>query len=175
MSSVSIKNARRFTNLFLFIFCSFVTMKVKAFEIDFSRRQLELNQIKDESRIPASVESISEKWSLVETALDPSLPAEDVVIMQTEKGFVPSTLRLKRDGRYRIHVVNVNHKNKNVSFVMDSFSEFHSTVFGSETSFFITPKKEGIYSFISPETSARGQLVIYSSEDKVRRLASEPR
>jgi hypothetical protein len=148
-------------------------MRVKAFEIDFSRRQLELNQVRDESRIPASLETRKETLSLIETVSDPSLPAEDIVIIQTETGFVPSTLRLKRDRRYKIHVVNVNEKSKNVSFVMDSFSEFHSTVFGSETSFFITPKKEGIYSFISPETSAKGQLVIYSNEEKGRRPASD--
>lgn len=173
MSSVSFKSARRFINIILFTMCSFGTLRVKAFEIDFSRRQLEMSETRDESRLPASVEIRKENLSLVETVFDPSLPAEDVVIMQTESGFVPASLRLKRDGKYRIHIVNVNEKSKNVSFVLDSFSEFHSTVFGVEKSFIITPKKEGIYTFISPETSARGQLVIYSPEEGRRRLASD--
>ena len=42
----------------------------------------------------------------------------------------------------------------NVSFVLDSFSEYHATFYGKIKSFVIRPVKEGVYKFVSPETSA---------------------
>ncbi len=173
MNSANFKSVRLCINLFLFVLSSFGTIRVKAFEIDFSRRQLEFSEVQDQSRLPASVEVKKTNMSLVETVFDPSAPADDIVIMNTENGFVPSALRLKKDASYRIHVVNVNEKEKNISFVLEAFSEFHSTVFGIEKHFTVTPKKEGIYTFTCPETAAKGQLIIYSSENPRRRLASD--
>jgi hypothetical protein len=90
-------------------------------------------------------------------------PVQDIVIMNTDHGFVPSTVRVRRDNRYKIHIVNVNEKEKNVSFILDAFSEHHATYYGKIQSFFLEPKKDGVFSFQSPETSAEGKLVVLST------------
>ncbi len=87
-------------------------------------------------------------------------PELEVVILQTEKGFVPKTIPIRKGQIYRIHVVNVNESAKNVSFILDSFSEHHATYYGRMKTFVIRPQAEGVYSFVSPETSAQGQLVV---------------
>jgi hypothetical protein len=110
--------------------------------------------------------------SLIERVLDPGETVQDVVILNTEKGFVPSTVRIRKDGKYRIHVVNVNEKEKNVSFMLDAFSEHHATFYGKMRSFNLEAKKEGIYSFQSPETSAEGRLIVFSPQITVREPAS---
>jgi hypothetical protein len=73
--------------------------------------------------------------------------SQEIVVLNTDKGFVPSTLRLRKGLNYQIHVVNVNEKEKNVSFVLDSFSEHHATYYGKIKSFVIRPQKEGVYKF----------------------------
>ncbi|MBK8204637.1 MAG: cupredoxin domain-containing protein [Bdellovibrionales bacterium] len=100
---------------------------------------------------------------------------QEIVILNTEGGFIPNTVRVREGESYKIHVVNVNEKEKNVSFVMDSFSEHHATYFGKMRSFVMSPKKEGIYSFVCPETSAQGRVVVHavSAEAGIRRPASE--
>ncbi len=111
--------------------------------------------------------------------------AMDIVILNTETGFVPSQVQLLEGRNYRLHVVNVNAKDKNVSFVLDSFSEHHATYYGAVKSFTISPQKEGVYTFESPETSSRGRIVVQSqagvkpsspemTELPVRRPASNP-
>lgn len=84
--------------------------------------------------------------------------------MNTDKGFVPETLHLKKGQRYRIHVVNVNASSKNVSFIMDAFSEHHATFFGQQTSFEVSPQVEGIFSYQCPETAMQGKLVVYTMD-----------
>ena len=96
--------------------------------------------------------------------------AQEIVVLNTEKGFVPSTIRVKRGLNYKIDVVNVNEKERNVSFVLDSFSEHHGTYYGKIKSFVIRPQKEGVYKFISPETSAQGKLVVSPSPAVDKRL-----
>jgi hypothetical protein len=166
---VNFKSVRLYTKLFLFCLFSFSTIRVKAWDVDFSRRQLDFQSVSDESRLPASVES-TEKISLVEQLIDFQELPQDVVILSTAKGFVPDQIRLKKNGAYKIHIVNVNASQKNTSFVMDAFSEFHSTSFGVQKTFVITPKKEGVFSFNCPETAISGKIVIYDSA--ARRLSS---
>lgn len=98
--------------------------------------------------------------------------AEEIVVLNTEKGFVPSTIRVKKGLNYEIHVVNVNEKDKNVSFVLDSFSEHHATYYGKIKTFTIRPQKVGVYRFVSPETAAQGKLVVYPDAPSNRLPAS---
>lgn len=98
----------------------------------------------------------------IERIFDPGEPAQDIVILNTPRGFVPNTIRIRRDARYTVYVVNVNEKEKNVSFILDGFSEHHATYFGKMKSFTLEPKKEGVYSFLSPETAVEGRFVVYS-------------
>jgi len=137
----------------------------KAWEVDFSRRQLDFQKVEDHNRLPAST-SVKENSGFLAQAFESAEPSQEIVITNTEKGFVPNTLRLRKGGNYKIHVVNINAKDKNVSFVMDAFSESHNTVYGTMRSFTITPKESGTFSYLCPETAEKGKLIIYSDERK---------
>ena len=167
--------------------------------IDFSRRtkatrdsdllSTNLNDVpSDSSRSPASVDDgaapvrrkvtedalpdQSPAKGVFDTLFDAGEPMQEIVIMQTEKGFVPSTVRVRKNGKYKIFVVNVNEKEKNVSFILDGFSEHHATYYGKIKTFVLEPKKEGAYSFESPETSAEGKLVVFNPQISLRAPAS---
>lgn len=107
---------------------------------------------------------ISRMASLVESGE----VSQDIVILNTERGFVPHTLRLRAGGQYVIHVVNVNEKEKNVSFILDGFSEHHATYYGRVKTFRLEPRKDGIYSFLSPETAAEGRVIVFSPQESPR-------
>lgn len=132
------------------------------------------------SREPASVPGTvtelvpakTETKGIFDTLFDAGEPTQDIVIMQTEKGFVPATVRVRKNGRYKIHVVNVNEKEKNVSFILDGFSEHHATYYGKIKTFDLEPKKEGAFSFQSPETSAEGKLIVFNPEISIRTPAT---
>jgi Cupredoxin-like domain len=115
---------------------------------------------------------LSKSKGVFDTLFDAGEPVQDIVIMQTEKGFVPSSVRVRKNGRYKIHVVNVNEKEKNVSFILDGFSEHHATYYGKIKTFTLEPKKEGAYSFQSPETSAEGRLIVFNPEISLRAPAT---
>ena len=140
--------------------------------IDLSRRVEKKRQV-DLKQSPAERPTEATIFDWFVGKQQGSGPSQELVVLNTEKGFVPSTVRLREGGTYKIHVVNVNEKDKNVSFVMDSFSEHHSTYFGKIKSFTVSPKKEGVFSFVCPETSAQGRLVVYPPPGaSVRRPAS---
>ena len=162
MNLLSIPNAKSFTKLLLFCFFSIVQVSVKAWEVDMSRRQKELTT----SRIPASVvdEPLKKQDSLLGGVFESVDPSQDIVILNTDKGFVPATVRMKKGQRYQIHIVNINATEKNSSFIMDSFSEHHATYFGQEKSFTISPKAEGVFSFQCPETAKEGKIVVVPNE-----------
>lgn len=155
--------------LFLTVFTIEPTANAQ-WTVDFSRREAEMGSRKVEMREPTSYQDVvtSEPASADESGLfdkifQPSAPTQEVVILNTEQGFVPSTIRVKEGGSYKVTVVNVNEKSKNISFVLDSFSEHHATFYGKLKSFMLTPKREGVYTFVSPETSAQGRLVVQPS------------
>jgi hypothetical protein len=82
------------------------------------------------------------------------------VILNTDKGFVPNTVRLYRGGHYVLHVVNVNEAQKNVSFMLDAFKQHHATYYGKIKSFAVDAEQEGVFSFMCPETSSEGKIVV---------------
>ena len=113
---------------------------------------------------PAAAALRAEKEAtFVDKVFDAGEPTQDIVILNTERGFVPNTIRVRKDGRYMVHVVNVNEKEKNVSFILDGFSEHHATFFGKVKSFKMEPRKEGVYSFLSPETAVEGKFIVFAS------------
>lgn len=91
-------------------------------------------------------------------------PAQEIVIMQTELGFVPKKVQVRQGFTYKISIVNVNEKERNVSFVLDAFSEHHATYYGKIKSFIIHPQQDGVFSYQSPETAFQGQLVVVPSD-----------
>ncbi|WII73482.1 cupredoxin domain-containing protein [Bdellovibrio sp. 22V] len=168
MSFVSSKIALNCTKVF-FALC--VTQSAFAFEVDFSRRQVDFNRVKNEDRLPASIQE-DQSVNILNKVFDSVEPTQDIVIMNTDKGFVPDTVRLRKGNNYRIHVVNVNGKEKNVSFVLDAFSEHHNTVFGEQKTFYVTPKTDGIFSYQCPETAVQGKFIIFSESGADRKPAS---
>ncbi|WP_246845343.1 cupredoxin domain-containing protein [Bdellovibrio sp. NC01] len=158
MNSVNSKIVKTCTKISLLL-C--LASPAFAWEVDFSRRQVEFNKVSNEDRLPASVQE-DQSASILNKVFDSVEPTQDIVIMNTEKGFVPDTVRLKKGNNYRVHIVNVNGKEKNVSFVLDAFSEHHNTVFGEQKVFNVTPKTDGIFSYQCPETAVQGKFIIYS-------------
>lgn len=118
-------------------------------------------QVVDPASIPT--ETKEPERSFVDKIFDPGEPTQDIVILNTERGFVPNTIRVRKDGRYLIHVVNVNEREKNVSFILDGFSEHHATFFGKVKTFRLEPRREGVFSFMSPETAVEGKFIVFSS------------
>ncbi len=110
---------------------------------------------------------------VLDAVFDAGEPIQDMVILLTDKGFTPSTVRVRKGGRYRVHVVNVNEREKNVSFILDGFSEHHAIYYGKIKVFVLEPKKEGAYSFQSPETSSEGKMIVFNAQMNVRAPASE--
>jgi hypothetical protein len=116
--------------------------------------------------------TVLEKTSgFIDTLFSPAGPTEDVVVLNTETGFVPSTLRFKTGVNYRLTVVNINEKARNVSFIVDAFSEHHSTYYGQQKVFVLQPKEEGVFTFISPETSAKGRIVVQGHDPRAAERA----
>lgn len=142
---------------------------------DFSRRTQEIRQREMQVRSPASAQPMVQEEGFFDSLFQSGEPVQELVIINTATGFLPSTLNVKVGGRYKFHVVNVNDSKKNVSFVMDSFSQHHATFFGEIKTFHIEPKKDGIFTFVCPETSAQGRLVVYPANPSVdvRAPASE--
>lgn len=140
-----------------------------AWQVDLSRRQTDFTRVSNESRLPASLTE-SRPLGLVEKVVEPARPSQDIVIMNTEKGFVPDAIHLRKGVSYRIHVVNVNENQRNVSFVLDAFSEHHNTLFGRTKTFTLTPQTDGVFSYQCPETAMQGRLVVLPDE---RRPASQ--
>lgn len=144
----------------------FLAKSVFAFEIDFSRRKPHLK----EPTVIAPEENTSELVS-INHVTENFAPSQDVVILNTASGFIPKSLSLKEGTKYKIHVVNVNENEKNVSFIMSAFAQHHGTYYGQIKTFEVTPKKEGVYTYQCPETSLEGRVVVVPHED--RALASE--
>lgn len=167
----------------IILFCLFYLVQVKVhaeWQVDLSRRQVDFDRIQN-VRMPASVvpsevaEDKSEraKFEVAEAIKRATTVVEvgsEIVIAQTENGFVPSVISLQKGQLYTIHVVNVNSKEKNVSFLMDAFSQSHNTVYGSVRTFSINPNIEGQFSYQSPETGASGTVVVVG--DPKRKVAS---
>ncbi|HWU42459.1 MAG TPA: cupredoxin domain-containing protein [Bdellovibrio sp.] len=163
MSFVNSKIAKSCIKTVLSLVASLIPFTTaQAWEVDFSRRQVDFNKVENKDRLPASQSQEEASVSVLNKVFDSVEPTQDIVIMNTDKGFVPDTIRLKKGNNYRVHVVNVNNKEKNVSFVLDAFSEHHNTVFGEQKVFNVTPKTDGIFSYQCPETAVQGKFIIYS-------------
>lgn len=101
---------------------------------------------------------------------------QELVVLNTEKGFVPSALRLRQGSHYRLYVVNINEKEKNLSFVLDAFAENHGTFFGQPKVIELYPQRDGVFQFQCPETATQGRLVVLpnnSGEDSNRQPAAK--
>jgi hypothetical protein len=170
----TITRAKSFTRALAIILLFSTSVAHAGWKVDLSRRQKASREQEIKQEATKTSAPVEEK-SFFNSVFTNDEPVQELVILNTEKGFVPSTVRMKKDGKYLVHVVNVNEKEKNVSFVLDAFSEHHATFYGKVRSFRVEPKREGIYSFQSPETSIEGRLIVVNpngaSAPAVRRFA----
>lgn len=171
MSSSNSKIAIACTSLFAIAFMFLNARPARAWEVDMSRRKMDFDRVTDQNRLPASV-ATDETKAVFGSVFNSIEPTQDIVILNTAKGFVPDTVRVKKGSSYRIHVVNVNQKDKNVSFILDAFSEHHNTVFGQERTFNLSPKVDGVFSYQCPETAVQGKFIVISNSDAERKPAS---
>lgn len=130
-----------------------------AWEIDLSRRRRELTS--QESRKPDGKSSDVGNFDDVVDKVSGNFDRQEFVILNTSKGFVPSSVRVKKGNHYTIHIVNVNEDKKNVSFMLDAFAQNHATFYGKLKTFQLDPNKEGIFTFNCPETAAEGRLIVF--------------
>jgi hypothetical protein len=150
--------AMKFTSCFIAV--ALMTSFAHAqWSVDFSRRSEQMG--KKEVPVAEQAPTKEAEKGIFDKIFQTTLPTQEIVILNTDQGFTPSTVRVREGSQYKIIIVNVNEKAKNVSFVLDSFSEHHATFYGKLKEFLISPKKEGVYTFVSPETSAQGRLIVH--------------
>jgi len=135
---------------------------VAEWKIDMTRRQKDLKQMDMDQ-----MEADRKGQNPIEQVFEKEAPKEEVVIANTDKGFIPSVVRLKKDQIYKISVVNVNKNKKNVSFMLDAFAEHHGTYFGDVVTFTVKPEKEGLFQFFCPEAEFIGKVLVYGPTEKL--------
>lgn len=196
MNSANFKSVKSYTKSFfrgfLFAFFYFAQVKVNAFEIDMSRRipasvpSASENAVKTPSKTlfgtPVKTaepnpeftprQNDAEILKALKKAVLPTDPSNEIVILNTETGFIPAKIQLRKGEAYKIHVVNLNMREKNTSFLMDAFTQSHNTVFGLQKTFNIEPQVEGIFSFQCPETGIQGQMVVIQDSTENRKPAA---
>lgn len=147
-----------------YIFCTLLlaTPAFAEWTIDLSRRQKDLERLDREALLAKEKEQ-----NPIDQIFEREQPKEEVVIANTDKGFVPNTLRLKKDQSYQVTVVNVNKSKKNVSFMLDAFAEHHGTFFGDVVTFTVRPQKEGLFTYYCPEAEFTGKVLVYNPDENL--------
>lgn len=169
-----------FIRSLLFAFCFFAQVRVHADMTTQTEPTAPTTTVEvakpTEKMIPKPEPTAADKrndeiMTAIKKAVQPTEPSKEIVILNTETGFVPEQITLKKGEAYKIHIVNLNMKEKNVSFLMDSFSQTHNTVYGIKKTFNIEPQVEGIYSYQCPETGIQGKLIVI--KDAVSKMKAE--
>lgn len=141
------------------------TPAMAEWKIDLSRRQKDLKKLDMDALVAEQ-----KNQNALQQVFEKEAPKEELVIANTDKGFVPQMVRLKKDQIYQISVVNVNKNKKNVSFMLDAFAEHHGTYFGDVVTFTVKPQKEGLFQFYSPETEFIGKVLVYGNEPQLEQV-----
>jgi len=191
---VNFKNVKNYTSLFVrafvFAFFFFAQVKVHAQIVEAGDNKDAITAPHSDSKVvmptqnnivkpveATAKQKDAEILKAIHKAVQPVEPTNQIVILNTEQGFIPDKIRVKKGEAYKVHVVNINMREKNTSFIMDSFTQSHNTVFATEKTFNIEPQVEGVYSYQCPETGVQGQLIVVSDENTAvkvkRKVASE--
>ncbi len=180
MNSQTSTHAKQHTKMKKWFYYSVLTMSfllygqsLFAWDIDFSRRTKYLQKQTELQPLPQKPVTQSAPDLLSTTDVVSSKePAQDIVILNTEKGFIPQNVALRKGVKYRINVVNINEKEKNVSFILNTFNQHHGTYYGAVKAFELAPSLEGVFTFQCPETSLEGRIVVIPNTEE-RGLASQ--
>jgi hypothetical protein len=171
-----LKTAKRYTKLTAVLLCVVgAGICAWAWEGDLSRRvnAPELKPV-EELRWPSSLKSAEELFAEapMQQIFNSVEPSQPISILQTETGFIPDTIRIRKGANYKIFVANVNEKFKNASFVLDSFGQNHGIYFGQPKNFDLMAKTDGIFTFLCPETGAEGKIIVYSDKELTNPMAA---
>lgn len=164
MNSVNFKTVKSFTRGFLFAVFYFAQVKVHALDKPSSLLKLPAKQKLVHSNDAEILQALKK-------AVQPIEPTREIVILNTENGFIPEKVRVKKGEAYKVYIVNLNMKEKNISFLMDSFTQSHNTVYGLMKTFNIQPQVEGVFSYQCPETGIQGEMIVVKDEEK-RKVAT---
>jgi hypothetical protein len=123
VNSLNTNLANQFIKLTVFFLMFFVQVKVKAWDVDLTRRQKDLKTLRMPAQIVDTPQVEVKPENILSKVFEASEATQDIVILNTDKGFIPANIKVKKGNSYQIHIVNVNPKEKNVSFIMDAFSE----------------------------------------------------
>ena len=149
-----------------------VALNAWGIEIDFSRRTGELQKTIPSMNPDPQGNRVKRSYiqgqEFIESLFKATGSEMDIVILHTDTGFVPKTLYFMTDQLYRVHVVNVSKKQKNSSFIFDAFAEHHGIYFGEQKTFEVHPRQNGTFSFFSPESGYRGEVMVR------KKMANEP-
>ena len=169
MNLWTLRIVRLFTNLgAVFSVALFVGLPAEGWDVDFSRRAKQTeNKMVEELRWPSGMKTAEELFAdrPMNEIFQSVEPAQSIVVLNTDNGFIPDTIRLRKDANYKIFIANVNSQFKNASFILDSFGQTHGTFFGQPKSFDLIAKATGVFTFLCPETGAQGKFIVISDKD----------
>src|SRR5689334_1919717 len=102
-----ITRAKLFTSIAVVLVGSFAL--AEEWKVDWSRRFPEQTK-KEELREPASVDEPTPegKPGFFDSIFTTTDPAQEIVVLNTDKGFIPSQVRVRQGQTYKVYVVNVN-------------------------------------------------------------------
>jgi hypothetical protein len=143
------------TSIFVIVLILLICQLGKAWDVDFSHHSTSKNNLTTTTDTSDGlvVRSAHEDKNVGER--------QELVILNTPKGFIPSHVSLHKGLHYKVFVVNVNEEKKNVSFILDGFDQHYATYYGQIKSFTLDPDKEGIFEFECPETTSLGKVVVF--------------
>ncbi len=171
MSSVNTKSANLFTKIIgILMLVPLLPQISQAFEIDFSRRQLQFDKVVDsvvmqpansvETSLTTGLSPQLSSQSLLERVFTPPSEVREIAVLLTEAGFVPQTVYLRKGTTCVLHIVNLHPREKNISVVIDAFTENHFLPFGVPKRIELQVKADGVFSFQTPELGSVGRLVV---------------
>lgn len=151
----------------VFLVTSTIRFEIQALEIDWSKRSGTRAITRTPQSEPASAipKSIAPAW--IGEVFETPRPSQEVVLIHTSTGFVPSQIVIDTTRNYELHVVNVSDTVKTASFFIDHFGVQKGMPYASVQKVQLRPKQAGKFSIFSPETNFEAQLIVLDLNKKV--------
>ena len=107
MNLWTLRVVRLFTNLgAVFSVALFVGLPAEGWDVDFSRRAKQTeNKMVEELRWPSGMKTAEELFAdrPMNEIFQSVEPAQSIVVLNTDNGFIPDTIRLRKDANYKIN------------------------------------------------------------------------
>ncbi len=139
--------------IFLFLLLSIFSIAAPAIEVDLSQRTSTIDSVM-KSNDTVIFNKLKSKF----------FQSQPIVIINTDQGFIPSKVILKKSVNYKFYIANVNESEKKTSFLLEAFNQNHETYFGKLKVFDFISKTNGVFNFICPETGSKGEVIVQNFE-----------